>query len=106
MLHSAFSTPPKRQAVNLKSAVSTGNAGLIAKQKAMEAMQKKKEEMAQMLKTERSIDSYFKQFNGTTCVEHPGVYEHKYKTSAGFSGAAKLFTRQVRLSSFIHLVLH
>ena len=70
----------------------------------MEALQKKTAEMAQILNRDSPIDPYFKQFNGTTCVEHPGVYEHKYKTSAGFSGAAKLFTRQVSLPFNLKLI--
>jgi hypothetical protein len=70
----------------------------------MEALQKKTAEMAQILNRDSPIDPYFKQFNGTTCVEHPGVYEHKYKTSAGFSGAAKLFTRQKITGKWIVLI--
>ena len=96
VLHSAFSPPPgasntEKLKVNLKS---IGNAGLVANQKAMEAMK-----MQQSLLVQQSapiIDPYFQQFTPETCVEHPGNYHQMYKTSTGFTASAKIAPQQVK----------
>lgn len=105
VLHSAFSHPeeesapaklevPKRMQVNLKSSNAlVGNAGKLAEQRALEALERH-EELNARLQAPPKPDHYFSQFNSTVCVEHPGIYEHRYKTSLGFTAAAKVFTQE------------
>ena len=96
MLHSAFSPPPgasdtEKLKVNLKS---IGNAGLVANQKAMEAMRMQENFLRQQ--NTPTIDPYFQQFTPETCVEHPGSYHQMYKTSTGFTANAKIAPQQVK----------
>ena len=81
--------------VNLKSSNAlVGNAGKLAEQRALEALERH-EELNARLQAPPKPDHYFSQFNSTVCVEHPGIYEHRYKTSLGFTAAAKVFTQEV-----------
>lgn len=94
VLHSAFSPPPgasdtEKLKVNLKS---IGNAGLVANQKALEAMKRQQNLIVQQ--SFPIIDPYFQQFTPETCVEHPGSYHQMYKTSTGFTANAKIAPQQ------------
>ena len=82
-------------AVNLKSSNLVGNAAKLAEERAQAALQRHAALNAQLTAGPK-LDHYFRQFNSSACVEHTGIYEHGYKTSAGFSATAKVFTQEVK----------